>query len=72
MYCYTIYTIDTWSVLAINSPTLMSIYQPYIRIEDNRLCLFLIFILNLKLEFSMMSYIIVINCHKDVTSSYMT
>jgi len=26
MYCYSIYTIDTWSMLAINTLTLMSIY----------------------------------------------
>ena len=33
MYCYPIYTIDTWSILAINNPTLMSMYQPYIVIR---------------------------------------
>ena len=28
IYCYPIYTIDTWSVLTINNPTLMSMYCP--------------------------------------------
>ena len=28
MYCYSIYIIDTWSILAINNSTLMFIYQP--------------------------------------------
>jgi len=29
LYSYTIYTKSSWSVLAINSPTLMSMYNPY-------------------------------------------
>jgi len=29
MHSYTIYTIGTWSVLMVNSPTLIFIYSPY-------------------------------------------
>jgi len=29
MYCYLIYTKLSWSMLTINSPTLMSMYSPY-------------------------------------------
>ena len=30
MYCYPIYTIDTWSMLTINNPTLISMFYLYV------------------------------------------
>ena len=51
MYYYPIYTIDTWSMLTVNNPTLMSMCcscfykDTIVKIIDSRLCFYFLFLL---------------------------
>ena len=67
IFLHYIYT-NTWFVIRINNPTLMSICQPCIKIANNEFCFsflfyFLFSILETKIRIRVMSYITATNCH---------